>query len=287
MTLRERCEKFYENIGKLKEAFYNYDWEKLDSKYILRYRKSKSNKFDYVLLRIDFLRELRNLANLSDDFVIDDMFINELVEQKMIDSYVFNVEGYTDYIKIFLDKYEENQQSYARKETDETNKLKIASSLIRRKNSTNEENPLNNNYKTGYLSDVGSELCRKFVWNKFYNNDIRLMIKPHIHDLMEKPYDVPTKKSCDGVLLFVFSIPGNRNIVTFPGYYDENDKVWKRSCNDAPIPKDMICGWVDFQIFENVAETKMFEHVSLDITCPREISEKDEINDFDEKEISL
>jgi hypothetical protein len=214
----------------------------------------------------------------------------------MIESYKHYVDSDLDRVVISIDKYEENKKSYVRyksitetieddfeeKEIDETNKLKIASSLIRRKNSTNEYNPLKLNYKTGYLSDVGSELYWRAIWNNFYGNDT-VIIRPHIHNLMENPNDVPTAKSLDGVLLFVFSIPKKENIVTFPGWYDEINGVWKRSCNGATIPKDIICGWADFQIYENVAESKMFEHVTLNITCPRKISEKDEVEDSDEK----
>ena len=270
MTLRERCEKFYEKnklvgiIEKFKAAFYNYDWEKLDDKYIIKYQKDNDGKGDYVVLRTEFLREIANLANISSDFEIKLDFLNELVKQRMIDSYKHFVDSELDRVVISIDKYEE-------KETVKTKKLKITSSLIHRKNSMKHykvEDPINIDYKTGYLSEVGSELYRKAIWNDFYGNDT-VIIRPHIHNLMENPNDLPTKKSCDGVLLFVFSTPKNENIVTFPGWYDEINGVWKRSCNDAPIDKSLICGWADFQIYENVAESKMFKNITLDITCPR------------------
>lgn len=291
MTLSERCENFYENnkfdeiIEKFKDAFYNYDWENLDGDDIFKYqRNTGSDKCRHVILRMVFLREIATLANISDDFKLNSLFLNTLVEQGMIDSYDFGNNDGMDAIKINIEEYERNKTSYIHfKEVTETIFNEDTAESIedefeenaadKLKNSMNEENPLNNKHITGYLSNVSSELTMKSIWNEFYNND-KVIMRPHIHNLIENPKDVPTKKSCDGVLLFVLSIPGNRNIVTFPGYYDENNDVWKRSCNDATVPKEIICGWADFQIYEKfqlyekIAESKMDEE--------KEIADSDE-----------
>lgn len=77
MTLFERCEKyceemkcekyceaneFKETIERFKEAFYNYDWGKLDSKYILKYGKQTIVHRAHVFLSIDFLEKIIKLA---------------------------------------------------------------------------------------------------------------------------------------------------------------------------------------------------------------------------------
>lgn len=118
MTLRERCEKFYEKnklvgiIEKFKAAFYSYDWEKLDSKYIIKYQKDNDGKDDHVVLRTKFLREIANLANISSDFEMKLDFLNELVKQKMIDSYKHFVDSDLDRVVISIDKYEANKKYY-------------------------------------------------------------------------------------------------------------------------------------------------------------------------------
>lgn len=135
MTLFERCEKYCEEIKyeknrkanefeeiieKFKEAFYNYDWGKLDSKYILKYQKQTIVHRSCVFLSIEFLEKILKLANIKDCFLVNKKFLNTLAKQKMLYIIYYNQDATEDYyIKIFLDEYFENKKSYQIKELDE------------------------------------------------------------------------------------------------------------------------------------------------------------------------
>lgn len=283
MTLSERCKKHNEEIecekcrkanrydyviDKFKDAFYNYDWEKLDSNYILRYQEQTIFHRSHVFLIMGFLKEILKLANLKESFVNDKKFLNALAEQKIL--YLIYKPGaniprereiYSDYaadrcyIKIFLDEYEENKKTYIRSKEKEVALKSIEDDInsIEAEFEDSDEPTKNLRRITRHRTAKEAELYRKTVWNNFYNND-RIIMRLHVHNLMEDPNDIPVSRYGVPVILFVFSIPNNEDIITLSGWYDNEHDMWKRSGDDSPIGKDRICGWADFQRYENVTD---------------------------------